>query len=181
MDRWPTWGKRYQHGLFIIQPPEKIRAIIDAQREAYDPLSQSYVGAHITVTQPLLAKLSDQEWELLLVALEKIQPFLIDYGPIKSFLPYPCIWYDVQPAERILEIREALHETGLFDLEQGYIEDFIPHMTVTEEQSGPKVTQELLERIQAESQAGSFLCEELIYSVPDQNFHFSPVNRISLT
>ncbi len=180
MDRWPDWGKHYQHGLFIIQPPEDIKAIVDAQRETYDPLSCSYVGAHITVTQPLLDKPSEQDWELFLQALENTQSFLINYGPIKSFLPYPCIWYDVQPAERVLKIRRTLHQTGLFDLEGGYIEDFIPHMTVTEEQSGPKVTLELLDQIQGESQPGSFLCQELIFSAPDQNFHFSPINRISL-
>jgi len=180
MDHWPDWGKHYQHGLFIIQPPEDIRAIVDAQRETYDPLSYSYVGSHITVTQPLLDKPSEKDWERLLQALENIQPFLITYGPIKSFLPYPCIWYDIQPAERVLEIRSALHQTGLFNLEEGYIEDFIPHMTITEEQSGPKVTLELLDQIQEESQPGSFLCEELIFSAPDQNFHFSPINRISL-
>jgi len=180
MDRWPTWGKRFQPGLFIIQPPEDVSVLVNAQRKAYDPLSRSYLGAHITVTQPLSRTPSDSEWDLIEQVLGNMQPFVIHYGPLKSFLPYPCIWYDVQPAERVLAIREALHQTGFFNLDEGYIEDFIPHMTITEGQSGPEVTNELLEKLQKESQSGSFLCKELALSVPDQNFYFSPIKIISL-
>ena len=180
MDRWPAWGKRFQPGLFIIQPPEDVSLLVNAQRKACDPLSRSYIGAHITVTQPLSRTPSDSEWDLIEQILGNMQPFVIHYGPLKSFLPYPCIWYDVQPAERVLAIREALHQTGFFNLDEGYIDDFIPHMTITEGQSGPEVTKELLEKLQKESQPGSFLCEELVFSVPDQNFYFSPSKRISL-
>lgn len=180
MDRWPDWGRRFEPGLFIIQPPADISSIVDAQRETYDPLSQSYVGAHITVTQPLRKSPSTTEWDLLVQTVGKFQPFKIHYGPVKSFLPYPCIWYDVQPAEQVLEIRSALHQTGLFNLKEGYIEDFIPHMTITEGQSGPEVTSALLGEIQTESRSGTFLCEALAFSVPDQNFHFSSANMIPL-
>ncbi|HDD54625.1 MAG TPA: 2'-5' RNA ligase family protein [Chloroflexi bacterium] len=180
MDRWPTWGKRFQPGLFIIQPPEDVSAVVNAQRKACDPLSQSYIGAHITVTQPLIRTPSESEWDSIEQVLGNMRLFAIHYGPLKSFLPYPCIWYDVQPAEGVLAIREALHQTGFFNLEEGYIADFIPHMTITEGQSGPEVTRELLEKLQKESQSGSFLCEELVLSVPDQNFYFSVQNRIAL-
>ena len=180
MGSWPDWGKRFKPGLFIIQPPDHVSSIVNAQREANDPLSQSTIGAHITLTQPLLNDPSESEWALLVQALEKIQPFEICYGPIKSFLPYPCIWYDVQPAEQVLEIRSILHQTGLFNLQEGYIDDFIPHMTITEGQSGPEVTPDLLEKLQNESQPGAFLCEELVLSVPDQNFHFFSRKNISL-
>jgi 2'-5' RNA ligase len=180
MDKWPTWGKRFGPGLFIIQPPESIRKIVDSQRETYDPLSQSYIGTHITVTQPFQNTPTEPEWELILPVLERFQPFEIHYGPLKSFLPYPCIWYDVQPAAVVLDIREALHQTGLFNLQEGYIEDFIPHMTITEGQSGPEVTPELLNKIQKESQTGSFLCEELVYSAPEIDFRFSALKAFPL-
>jgi 2'-5' RNA ligase len=153
---------------------------VDKQRESYDPISQSYIGAHITVTQPFLRTPTEADWDVCVRSLEKIQPFEIRYGPLKSFLPYPCIWYDVQPAEIVLDIREALHQTGLFNLQEGYIEDFIPHMTITEGQSGPEVTTALMEELQAESKTGSFLCEELVLSAPGQDFRFSKRNSISL-
>jgi Holliday junction DNA helicase RuvB subunit len=102
-----------------------------------------------------------------------LEPFLIHYGPLKSFLPYPCIWYDIQPSGRVLAVREALHDTGFFNLRQGYIEDFIPHLTITEGESGPEVNQSLLDQLQSESSSGSFLCQEVSYFVPDQDFHFT--------
>jgi len=180
MDRWPDWGKRFKPGLFIIQPPDNVSSIVNAQRKTYDPVSQSTIGAHITLTQPFLEDPSESEWDLLVQVLGKFQPFEICYGPLKSFLPYPCIWYNVQPAEQVLEIRRALHQTGLFNLQEGFIEDFIPHMTVTEGQSGPEVTAALLDKLQNESQSGTFLCEEFVLSVPDQNFHFSTRKSIPL-
>jgi 2'-5' RNA ligase len=132
------------------------------------------------VSEPFLERPTESDWALLLQALAGIEPFLINYGPVKSFLPYPCIWYDVQPAERVLYIREILHQTGLFNLDQGYIEDFIPHMTITEGQSGPEVTEALLEQIQGESKSGSFFCEELIFSAPGPDFHFRLLKGIPL-
>ena len=174
MDRWPEWGKPYKPGLFIIQPPVDVSVIVNAQRKKYDPLSQSYIGAHITVTQPFLKEPSESDWDLLRGILKELLPFEIQYGPVKSFLPYPCIWYDVQPGERVLKIRDTVHQTGLFNLKDGFIEDFIPHMTITEGQSGPDVTTDLLKKLQKESQEGSFLCENLVLSAPDQDFHFSP-------
>lgn len=178
MDNWPTWGKRFKPGLFIIQPPEDVSSIVNVQRKMYDPLSQSYIGAHITVTQPFLKEPSTSEWDHLVGILKEFLPFEIHYGPLKSFLPYPCIWYEIQPAVQILKIRSALHQTGLFNLQEGYIEDFIPHMTITEGQSGPEVTTALLKKLQKESPPGSFLCEELTLSLPDQDFHFSPTRKI---
>lgn len=178
MENWPTWGVRFKPGLFIIQPPEDVSSIVNAQRKMYDPLSHTYIGAHITVTQPFLREPIASEWDLLAGILEEFLPFEIHYGPIKSFLPYPCIWHEVQPAEQILKIRGALHQTGLFNLKDGYIEDFIPHMTITEGQSGPEVNNDLLAQLQDESQPGSFLCEELTRSVPDQDFHFFPDRKI---
>lgn len=180
MEGWPDWGKRFQPGLFIILPPLEVRSIIDAQREAYDPLSRSYIGAHITVSQPFLRTPTESEWDHCLKVVRAFQPFEIQYGPLKSFLPYPCIWYDVQPAERVLELRTTLHQTGLFNLEEGYIEDFIPHLTITEGLSGPEVTDELLDQLQSESQPGSFLCQQLVLAVPDQKFHFRLSRTIPL-
>lgn len=180
MEGWPDWGKPYQPGLFVIRPPIEVRSIVNAQREAYDPLSRSFIGAHITVTQPFLGTPTETEWEKCVAVLGAFQPFKIQYGPLKSFLPYPCIWYEVQPAELVLEIRSALHQTELFNLADGYIEDFIPHMTITEGLSGPEVNQDLLDQLQSESQPGSFVCDRLALCAPDQHFQFASLRTISL-
>ena len=172
MKNWEEWQKPYRYGVIVIQPPDEIRELVNKQREEYDPLSQSYSEAHITVTQPLLMELSEIEWDSTLRIVEGFGPFQIDYGPINSFLPYPCIWYEIKPAEKVLDLRQALHRTGFYNLSLPHTEGFIPHMTITEGLSGPIVDEKLYNRIQGESSQGTFLCEQLTYIVPDDKFYF---------
>ena len=170
MDTWEDWQKPYQYGTLVIWPPGDIREVINSQREKYDPVSQSYCETHITVTQPLSRWLDEEEWHKVRIILADFEPFEIAYGPLNSFLPYPCIWYEVEPRERVLEIRNALHKTGYFNLELKHPKNFIPHMTITEGLSGPAVDEGLLQLLQGESGTGSFKCEGLAYIVPDDSF-----------
>ncbi len=172
MHRWEEWQRPYEHGTFAIWPPAPVRKIVNSQRERYDPVSQRYCEAHITVTQPLRRPLDEGEWRHLRTVLAGFDRFEIEYGPLSSFLPYPCIWYEIQPQDRILAIRKALHQTGYFNLEMKHPENFIPHMTITEGLSGPTVDEGLLRRLQEESGTGSFLCEELALIIPDASFRF---------
>jgi 2'-5' RNA ligase len=180
MEHWEDWQKVYQHGTFVIWPPDDVRDMVNQQREKYDPRSASICEAHITVTQPLLQPMTDAKWRVIQEAISDFVPFFIQYGPLRSFLPYPCIWYEIQPARLVLELRESLHSSGFFNLVDGYIEDFIPHMTITEELSGPKVTEELLGSLQSESETGAFLCDSLAHILPDENFRFTVTKRIRL-
>jgi 2'-5' RNA ligase len=169
---WKNWQRRYLHGVFLILPPHEIRQWVNNQREQYDPASAAICEAHISVTQPLIKPISERDQNLIVDSVRSQGPFKIHVGPLKSFLPYPCIWYEIQPVESILRIRSALHGTGLFNLVDGYIEDFVPHMTITEGQSGPEVNLDLLEQLQPQSPSGSFICSGLSLMVPDRNFHF---------
>jgi len=180
MDNWEDWQKPYQYGTIVIWPPDEIREIVNAQREAYDPISQSICEAHITVTQTFSKFLSDGEWDSLFRLLNGYDPFEIEYGPLKSFLPYPCLWYEIQPKEKVLELRSALHNTGFFNLDLKYTEGFIPHMTITEGLSGPSVDESLLAALQRESSSGTFVCKELAYIVPDDRFCFRVVKVLPL-
>jgi 2'-5' RNA ligase len=181
MESWEDWQKPYIYGTFAIWPPDEVREIVDAQRQAYDPVSQAICGTHITVTQPMIKPLGEGEWKRLQIVLREFVSFEIEYGPVKSFLPYPCIWYEVQPAERILEIRTALHDTGYFNLTMQHPEDFIPHMTITEGLSGPEVNEGLLVRLQQESKPGTFICDTLVYIVPDDHFQFQVRRSLPLS
>ncbi len=180
MKNWEEWQKPYQFGLIVIQPPDEIRELVNKQREEYDPLSQSYSEAHISVTQPLLKTLSEIEWDRTLRIVEGFGSFLIDYGPINSFLPYPCIWYEIKPAEKVLDLRQALHQTGFYNLSLPHTEGFIPHMTITEGLSGPTVDEKLFNRLQGESSQGTFLCQQLTHIVPDDKFYFQIGKTIPL-
>ena len=180
MRRWEDWQKPYEFGTFVIWPPVHVRKIINSQREMYDPVSQRYCETHITVTQPLSWTLDERGWDYLQTRLAGFGPFQIEYGPLSSFLPYPCIWYEIVPRDRILAIRKVLHQTGYFNLEMEYPENFIPHMTITEGLSGPTVDKSVLRKLQEESGMGSFLCEDVAFIVPDEEFQFHVKRRIPL-
>jgi 2'-5' RNA ligase len=152
MDLWENWQKPYQYGTKVILPPKEIRELVNSQRQEYDPVSQSYCETHITVTEPFVRSLSDYEWDQILDLVKEFESFIILYGPLKSFLPYPCIWYQIEPREKVLKIRNTLHKTGFFNKEPKHSKDFIPHMTITEGLSGPKVNEALLERLRKESE-----------------------------
>ena len=180
MDSRQDWQQPYQFGTIVIWPPDEVRVVVNKQREENDPLSQSYCEAHISVTQPLLKDLSESEWNQVLSVAKDFRSFQINFGPLNSFLPYPCIWYEIEPRERILELRHALHQTGFFNLTLPHTEGFIPHMTITEELSGPVVDENLLKRLQNESRQGSFLCQGLAFIVPDQQFCFKVAKTLPL-
>ncbi|MFV1949166.1 MAG: 2'-5' RNA ligase family protein [Anaerolineales bacterium] len=180
MDHWEEWQKVYQHGTIVIWPPAEAREIVNHQREKYDPVSASFCGAHITLTQPLLNPLSDAEWGNIQDILRGFPAFEIQYGPIKSFLPYPCIWYEIQPGDKILALRHALHQMGYFNLSLKHTDVFIPHMSITEGLSGPPVDEELLTILQEQSSQGSFVCQDAVHIVPDESFCFGVEKRLSL-
>jgi len=171
MDSWDDWKKPYQFGTLVIWPPAELRKIVNSQRERYDPVSNSFCETHISVTQPL-SKTFHDEWGKLEDLLSEVESFEISYGPLNTFLPYPCIWYEIKPADKVLALRNVLHPTGYFNLEMEHPQNFIPHMTITEGLSGPEVNQNLLQMLQEESGKGSFQCEGLTYIVPDKDFRF---------
>ena len=177
MENWEDWQKPYQFGTIVIWPPDEIREIVNSQREKNDPVSQSYCEAHITVTQPFNRWLEAEEWDQLAKLISNIESFIIEYGPLNTFLPYPCIWYEIKPANRVLELRDTLHQTGYFNLEMKHPQNFIPHMTITEGVSGPEVDEDLFQTLQQESGTGSFQCLGLASIAPDQDFRFH-VSRI---
>jgi 2'-5' RNA ligase len=180
MDNWEDWQKLYQFGTIVIWPPDEVRKVVNSQRQAFDPVSQSYCEAHITVTQPLIRDIKDDEWNQILNILNDFDCFEIKYGPLNSFLPYPCIWYEIEPREKVLEIRHALHNTGYFNLKMSHTDDFIPHMTITEGISGPTVDEKLLERLQEIIRSGSFSCNDLAYIVHNEKFSFGVKTALPL-
>jgi 2'-5' RNA ligase len=180
VEGWADWQKPYAQGTFVLWPPDGVREVVNALRQRYDPVSQAICETHITLTQPLLREPGADVWaELRRVAAGHAQ-FEITYGPLRSFLPYPCIWYEIQPAAQVLALRAALHRTGLFNLDRPYTEGFIPHMTITAGQSGPEVSEALLEALKGQVTGGTFPVSEIAYIVPDAGFHFAVRKRLPL-
>jgi 2'-5' RNA ligase len=181
METWKDWQKPYQYGMLLIWPPDEVREIVNAQRATYDPVSLAICDAHVTVTQMLRRPLTNMEWDEIRAVVRCHPAFEITYGPINSFLPYPCLWYEIHPRERVLALRRDLHATGYFNLDIHHPENFMPHMTITEQLSGtPIVDAALLAQVQSESCPGTFRCDSLAYIVPNADFHFEVVDRLPL-
>jgi 2'-5' RNA ligase len=177
---WTNGQKAYAHGTLVVWPPDEVRDVVNRLRTEYDPVSQSVCEAHITVTQPLLGPLSSIEWSHMETLLSDIDAFEIQYGPLSSFLPYPCIHYEIHPGEKLLRIRELLHETGFFNLRMPHPENWVMHMTITEGLSGPEVNHELLVSLKRRVAGGSFTCTAISYIIPDSEFHFKVVRTLCL-
>ncbi len=180
MEEWPEWQKVYTYGTLVIWPPDQVRKVVNRFRHQYDPVSQSFIDAHITLTQPFLRQPIINDWDELCEVVSSFESFEIQYGPIKTFLPYPCIWFEIHPSEQVLAIRQVLHATGMFNLDLPHTDDFIPHMTITEGQSDIEVTEQLFTKLRDNISSGSFYCSDIAYIVPDRVFHFGIQRRLPL-
>lgn len=175
----------YQYGTLLILPPPHEAAVVDELRERYDPASAAVAGAHITLTQPFVAEPGEDELASLGATIAGFEPFFIHWGPPATFLPYPCIYFDIRPADPIMRLRRALHELGLFNLALPFSgDDFIPHMSITDGSPDAKETERIFEELRDTAPSGVFPCSEVVYSRPDEQFRFStarvfPLNTLS--
>ena len=170
---WQPWQLPYKNGMLVIWPPDSERQYVNAFRAKHDPVSQEICEAHITVTQPFMSAPSGDTWGAISGVLAHCGVFEVHYGPVRSFLPSPVIWLEIQPSSTIVAMRNALHDTSAFDLTLPHTNDFIVHMTLTEGLSGNDVDEALLSRLSSEVKSGSFTCREIAYLRPDANFRFS--------
>lgn len=181
VEDWAEWQLTYLHGLFVIWPPADVRQVVNRLRRKYDPESQATIEAHITLTQPFLAQPSDEDWARLAKIAAGFEPFEIRYGPIDTFFPSPVIYLTIQPRERLLALRQALHDTGLFNLTLPYTDDFVPHMTIAEGRSSDRVVDEsMLAEVRPQASSDTFLVNEIVCVTPDRQFHFAISKRLNL-
>ena len=172
----------YQFGTFVIWPPTKLRAEVNRLRQRYDPASQAACDAHITLTQPLLAEPSEDDWPEIERVAGSHSPLIIGYGPLDSFLPYPCVYLRIEPPEALLALRSDLHALGLFNLSLPYSEpaEFIPHLSITDGYPDAAQTRQILDALRGSEPRGSFVASRIAYIRRDERFHFSEVRAFEL-
>jgi 2'-5' RNA ligase len=180
MEDWAEWQLNYLHGLLVIWPPDAVRQMVNRLRQQYDPESQATIEAHISLTQPFLARPGDEEWALLAEIVAGFEPFEISYGPADTFFPNPVIYLAIRPREHLLALRQALHGTGLFNLTLPYTDDFVPHMTVAEGRSSKVVDEKMLAEVRAQAPSGTFPLNEIAVVAPVRGFHFGISKRLRL-
>jgi 2'-5' RNA ligase len=174
---WEGWQREYRYGAFYIFPPPGIIEPIDRLRRKYDPKSDSYCQAHVSLSEPLRAPLTDQQVQELCDTLSSIEPFEMHYGPLRFFPPYPGVVYAITPEDMFMKLRSRIHATSLFQDQQLMREHIAPHMTIAEFITIER-THELLEEMSGKAPQGAFLCSAIEYAVPNHDFYFERVLRV---
>lgn len=176
---WETWQQEYRYGVLLIHPPDPLRAEVSALRARYDPRSQSYCDAHISLTIPLPRPLEEADWVDLESAAGTLAPIALSYGPLKHYLPYPGVCLDIRPQAELDRLLEALESASAFRDASPRRYPFSAHMTIAE-----FITVEETERLMVELEelapSGTFLCDAVSYAVPDDAMHFSERQRLRL-
>ncbi|OYD16993.1 hypothetical protein CH330_01230 [candidate division WOR-3 bacterium JGI_Cruoil_03_51_56] len=174
------WLIPYLPGALVIIPPGPVRQRIGRLRRKYDSNPVGLVPVHITVTQPFRHQPTGEESDIVMRILVRFQPFKLRYGPLRTFLPYPCIWYEIQPAEKIIKLRRALHASGLFNTDLSHTRGFVPHMSITDGTPDSEDTERIYNRIRNRVRQGEFLVDSLVYTRPDWQMFFKTVKTIPL-
>src|SRR5688500_12823960 len=111
---WEEWQFGYRFGAFYIFPPTGVIESVDKLRQTYDPKSASYCQAHVSLSEPFQGPLSESQIQEIRRALSAFQPFDVQYGPLRSFPPYPGVYYSIEPEDYFRRLRAVLHQTSVF-------------------------------------------------------------------
>jgi len=171
----------YKYGTLVIWPEDNIREIVNNLRKKYDPESQKICEAHITLTQPFEVEPNEQIWNKINNYIKKFNGFEITVGPVEQFGSSQVIKLNIQPKEKILELRNGLHRLGYFNTKLPYTEGFIPHMTISEGGiKEDKKIKNIITQLNEKMKAMKFKFGEITYIRPDKNFYFKVKKIIKL-
>lgn len=169
---WEAWKIEYQFGAFFVFPPADVRAQVNELRQKFDPQSQAYCDAHISLTAPLPRPINQQDFDNLAVAVRTIKPFTIKYGLPTSYPGVPGVVLAIEPFEIFDHVVKSLEACDIFAEAKPRHHPFSPHMTIAEFITLER-TEELVKELSPANLVGSFECTALSYAVPDRNFHFT--------
>lgn len=179
VEHWEKWQLEYKYGLILILPTEPIFSIVNELRTKYDFRSQSYCDAHISLSLPIPRPLTEVDWEELVKIASSIKPFEIHYGKLKDFPPYPGVVFSIEPQTKIDTVRKKIENASIFKNAIPRRFPYKAHMTIAEFIS-VEDTKEILNELENKTPTGSFLCEYLVYIVPDDKMHFEVIRQLKL-
>ncbi|MNT73733.1 hypothetical protein D3C72_2124760 [compost metagenome] len=102
--------------------------------------------------------------------LKTFTSFEITIGPAIASPNKRLMWLDVSNKQSVLAVREALHATGLFNLELPLTKGFIPHMTISEESREPKDNETRIKEVNKSTQPFTVTFDKISWIVPDEDF-----------
>lgn len=171
---WEPWQRDYRYGVILVMPPPHVAAPINALRETYDPKSHAICSAHISVSDPLSGRLTDDAREEIQHLLATVHAFDVHYeGPTAS-AARPGVTCHVSPQERFDVLKRVIHQASVFSSTAYGRRDIPAHLTIAEFltiEESLRVCVELA-RTAKPVLRGSFRCDRLDYLVPDVNFRF---------
>jgi 2'-5' RNA ligase superfamily len=168
---WEPWQREYAFGAFYIFPPYDLAAKVDELRWAYDPNSAAICQAHVSLSEPLRSRLDSDHAAEIRERLASLEPFQVEYGPIRGFAPHPGVALTIGPERLIRSLRDTIHSTSAFKQASFKRADIPPHMTIAEFITIER-SDELLDELAAAIPDGTFECSHVVHAVPDSNFHF---------
>ncbi|MBM3240985.1 2'-5' RNA ligase family protein [Candidatus Poribacteria bacterium] len=180
ISHWEAWQKEYRFGVLLILPPEPLFTQMNTLRARYDPRSQSYCDAHISLTTPLPRPLSEAHWSELKSIASIIKPFTVRYGPLMNYLPYPGICVAIESQAELDRLRTMLETASVFAGAAVRKFPFSAHLTIAEFIS-VEVTEALMVELKDVAPSGSFRCNGVSYMAPDRSFHFTERRKLMLS
>lgn len=177
--KWEPWQEEYRHGAFLLFPPPEIALVVNELRRRYDPRSAAICDAHVSLSEPLAGTLLDEQLEELRAALSATAPFRLILSQLTQMGSHPGVVMGLSPEEPFFALRDLVHSTSIFAGRELLRAQRSPHMTVAEFVSHDEA-QGLLAEVDRRHLGASFLCDHLVYAVPDVKFHFEPVLTLTL-
>ena len=111
--------------------------------------------------------------------LSGIEPFTLNYGKPEASRDHPGVACPITPQAPIDELKHKLHQAAIFEGRVYGRRDIPAHMTIAE-----FVTIEdswrICDEIQELVSPGSFLCNQMVFIVPDIDMRFQQVKTYSL-
>jgi 2'-5' RNA ligase len=178
--QWEDWQIEYQFGAFYVFPPDELRQKINRLRERFDPKSQFYCDAHISLTVPLPKALTSSDLKRFGHALAALKSFEVNYGPPTSYPGIPGVVLKIEPKSQFELLVEILESVDSFQGAKPRHHPFSPHMTIAEFITLER-TAELINELTPLRLEGAFVCDTIAYAVPDSTFHFTERCLIRLT
>ena len=172
----------YRHGTLVIWPPDEVRAAVGALRQRYDPSSQAVCDAHITLTLPFLRDPTECDISCIGSIIASAPRLRLTYGPVATFLPYPCVYLATEPQEPLRALQRALYGLDLFNLSLPHSDpdEFVFHMSITDGYPDEQQTALIVDALSGSEPSGSFVVDSVAWIRPDANFNFQTDTRFEL-
>jgi 2'-5' RNA ligase superfamily len=177
-----SFKRIYRYGALVIWPPDDVRVTVGELRRRYDPASQATCEAHITLTPPFLREPTVTDLSAISDVVS-CQPVLeLEYGPVATFLPYPCVYLEIAPVEPLRALQRSLYALELFDLSMPYsdLDIFVFHMSITDGYPDQEQTRHIHNALAGSEPKGHFEAQSVTWIRPDGDFRFQPFQSFSI-